>query len=79
MYNVHCTVLQSSTNIVSDFVNLVIQEVELRIEVAVTKHGVADQAMREWTFERHEQPQHLVVRMPGEHDAPSEELVEGNG
>ena len=63
-------------NLLRDFVCLLVEKVELRIEVAITKHGVADQAMREWALESHEQSQHLVVRVPGEHDAAREQLVQ---
>lgn len=63
-------------NLLGDFVYLLVEKVELRIEVAIAEDGVADQAMRELALESHEQTQHLVVRVPGEHDAASEELVE---
>jgi len=79
--NLHCLVKcrsesQAQTYPLSDFVDLVVQEVEVGIKVKLSERSLADQSVRQFAFEVHYQLEHLVVGLAGEHDPTGVELVD---
>lgn len=76
MTNIICLKLKK-THPLCDFVNFVIQEIILLVEMLFAKHALSYNAIRHSAFYLHHQFQHFVVGLARKHYSASVELKEG--
>ena len=65
-----------TTHPLSDFIDFLIAEVEVSIEVKLAKCALANEPVRQFAFQVHYQLEHLVVGLARKHNAPGVELID---
>lgn len=58
-----------------DFIDLVIKKIAIIVEVLFPEGAFPDDLVRDLSLDVHEKFQHLIVRLPGEHDSPGVKFV----
>jgi len=69
---------KTTTHPLCDFVDFVIAEVEVGVEVKLSERSLANEPVWQFAFQVHYQLEHLVVRLAGKHDPPGVQFVDGH-